>query len=189
MRFQLHTPQLLTDPERISYAGAAVEYGKHWTASRRCSMKGVSSLPVRRPLVRYFSETATGVPQLLLSRPPGPTAGTNAGQRLSNPWTQGPRTRRIKGPSPAARLLPESPLPSLPASRRSFGRRDGSRSRKPGARGCRCEELSGNWESTEPPLRNTWKLRVLRRADPGRVPRRRHLIPWWHKRVTFILNT
>ena len=73
VRFQLHTLQLLPGPERPSYAGASVEVLKDWPAGCRCGMKGASSLPRRLPPVRYFSETATGVPHLLLSHPPGPT--------------------------------------------------------------------------------------------------------------------
>ena len=59
------------------------------------------------------------------------------GPRLSNPWTQGQRMSRIKGPSPAAQPQPASPKPPPRASRRSFRGRDGKRFRKPGARGCR----------------------------------------------------
>ena len=162
---------------------------KDWTAGSPCGMKGASSLPRRRHPVRYFSATATGVPQLLLSRPPAPTAWTNAGQRLSNHWTRGQRARKIRRPSPTAQPPPGRPQPPLRASRRSFRRRDGRRFKKPGARGCHFEQLSGNWESTEPPLRNTWTPKVLRRGNPGRIPRRHHLIPWRHNRVTFMLNT
>ena len=72
---------------------------KDWTAVCRCGTKGASSLPRRRPPVRYFFETATRIPQPFLSRPPMPTAWANAGPRLSNHWTQGQRMRRIKRPS------------------------------------------------------------------------------------------
>ena len=64
---------------------------------------------------------------------------------------EGPRTRRIKGTTPAAQPPPASPKPPLRASRRSLRGRDGRRCRKPGARGCRCERSSGSWESTGPP--------------------------------------
>ena len=124
---------------------------KDWTAGCRCGTKGVSSLPRRRPPVRYFFETATRIPQPFLSRPPAPTAWANAGPRLSNHWTQGQRMRRIKRPSQTALFQPASPKPPPRASRRSWKGRDGRRFRKPGARGCRFERSSGSWESTEPP--------------------------------------
>ena len=157
---------------------------KDWTAGCRCGMKGAPSLPKRRRPVRYFSETATGIPQPFLSPPPASTVWANVGPRPSNPWTQGQRMSRIKGPSPAAQ--PQSAIPKPPprASRRSFRGGDGKRFRKPGARGCRCEQSSGSWESTGPPSRNTWTRRVLRRGNPARRPRHHHLIPWQPNRVT-----
>ena len=142
VRFQLHTIQLLPGAERPSYARAA---------GCRCGTKGASSLPRRRPPVRYFFETATRIPQPFLSRPPAPTAWANTGPRLSNHWTQGQRMRRIKRPSQTALFQPASQKPPPRTSRRSWRGRDGRRFRKPGARGCRFERSSGSWESTEPP--------------------------------------
>ena len=169
--------------------GRLWRYWKDWTADCRCGMKGASPLPRRHPPVRYFSETATSVPHLFLSRPQAPTAWANAGQRLSNHWTQGQRKRRIKGPSLAAGPQLASPKPPLRAGRRSFRRRDGRRSRKPSAGGCRFEQLRGSWESTEPPSRNTRMPKVLRRGKTRRVPRHHNLIPSQSEKVTFMLNT
>ena len=162
---------------------------KDWTVGCRCGMKGASSLPRRRRPVRDSSEPATGVPHLFLSHPPAPTAWGNAGRRLSNNWTQGSRTRGIRGPSPAA-PPPASPKPPPRASRRSWRGRDGRRFRKPGARGCRFERSSGSWESTGPQSGNTWRPRVLLPlGDPGRILRRLHLIPWQQNRLTFLPAT
>ena len=151
VRFQLHTLQLLPGPDAPAMPGRLWRSWQDWTAGRRCGMKGASSLPRRRRPARYFSETDTSVPQLPLSRPPAPTAWANAGPRLSNPWIQGPGTRRIQGTAPAARPPPASSKPPLRASRRSLRGTDGRRFRKPGARGCRFERSSASWESTEPP--------------------------------------
>ena len=49
----------------------------------RCGIKGASLLPRRRHPAPYFSETATGVPQVFPSRPPVSTAWANAGWKLS----------------------------------------------------------------------------------------------------------
>ena len=138
VRFQLHTLQLLPGAERPNYAGAAMQGRRwrswqDWTAGCRCGMKGAPSLPRRRRPVRYFSETATGVPHLSCPTFRQPTAWANAGPRLSNNWTQGSRTRGIQRPSPAAQ--PASPKPPPRASRRSWRGRDGRQFRKPGARG------------------------------------------------------
>ena len=89
VRFQLHTLQLLPGPERHSYAGAAVEVLEGLDGRLSVRHEGGSSLPRRRPPVRYSSETATDVPHLFLSRLPAPTAWANAGLRLSNHWTRG----------------------------------------------------------------------------------------------------
>ena len=48
-------------------------------ALRARGTKRTSLLPRRHHPVRYFSVTTTGVPQVLLSRPPVPTAWANAG--------------------------------------------------------------------------------------------------------------
>ena len=189
VRFQLHTLQLLPGPERTAMPGRLWRSWKDWPAGCRCGMKGASSLHTRRHPVRYFSETATGVPHLFLSHPPGPTAWANAGRRLSSHWTQGQRKRRINGPSLTAPPQSASPNPPPLASRRSFRGRDGRRSRKPGARGCRCERSSGSWESTGPPSGTTWTPRVLRRGMTLRHPRRHRLIPWQPDRVTFLPAT
>ena len=137
VRFQLHTLQLLPGPERPSYAGAAVEVLEGLDGQLRVRHDGRIIAAQRRSPVRYSSETATGVPHLCLSRPPAPTAWANAGPRPSNHWTQGSRTRRIKGTTITARPPPEIPKPPLRASRRSCKGRGGRRSRKPGARGSR----------------------------------------------------
>ena len=155
----------------------------------QCGMKAASSLPRRRRPVRYSSETATGGQHLFLSLLPAPTAWANVGRRLSNPWTQGQRKRRVKGTTLTARPKPASPKPPPRASQRSCKGRDGRRFRKPGARGCRLEQSSGSWESTEARLRNIWRLRVLRHNGAGRRPRRQHLVPSQSKEVTFILNS
>ena len=79
VRFQLDTLQLLPGPERPSYAGAAVEVLKGLDGRLSVRHEGRSSLPRRRPPVPYSSETAMGVPPVLLSQPPVSTAWANAG--------------------------------------------------------------------------------------------------------------
>ena len=147
VRFQLHTLQLLPGPERPSYAGAAVDVleGLDGQLSVRHEGRIVPAQGAPPSPVRYFSETATGVPPLFLSRLPAPTGWANAGRLLSNHWTRGHRKSRIKGSSQTSRPQPASSRPPLRASRRSFRGRDGRRFRKPGARGCRCERSSGSW--------------------------------------------
>ena len=94
VRFQLHALQLLPGPERPSYAGAAVEVLEGLDGRLTVRHEGQLLLPRKRHTVRYFSETATGVSQLLRSCHPAPTAWVNIGQRLSKGrWTQGQRTR------------------------------------------------------------------------------------------------
>ena len=163
-----HTLQLLPGPERPSYAGAAVEVLagldgrlslRHDRAHHPCpgGSRRQSGISPERP--RPFRHCSCPCP-------PAPTAWANVGPRLSNNWTQGPGTRGIQGPSPAARPQPASPKPPLRASRRSFRGRDGRRFRKPSARACPFGQLSGNWESTGPPSRSTCTPRVLQRRQP-----------------------
>ena len=96
VKFQLHTLQLLPEPERPSYSGAVVEVLEDWTAGSGCAMRDASSTPGRRRPARHSSATAMEIRPLLLPRPPGPNTLTSAGQRHSSHWTQGQRMRRIK---------------------------------------------------------------------------------------------
>ena len=124
VRFQLHTLQLLPGPGSPAMPGRLWRSWRDWPACR-CGIKGASSLPRRRHPVRYLSATATGVPPRFRSRPSAPTVWANAGPRLSIHWTQGKRTRRIKGPSLTVRRLPANPQPPPRARRRCFRGRDG----------------------------------------------------------------
>ena len=70
-----------------------------------------------------------------------------------------------------------------------FRGRDGRRSRKPGARACRCGQSNGSWASTGPPSGVIWRPEVLQDGSSGWCPIRRHRIPWQRNGVTFSLNT
>ena len=67
--------------------------------------------------------------------------------------------------------------------------RDGRRSRKPGARACRCGQSNGSWASTGPPSGVIWRPEVLQDGSSGWCPIRRYRIPWQRNGVTFSLNT
>ena len=103
VRFQLHTLQCCQGRNAPAMPGQPWRSWKDRTAGCRCATRDASSPPRRRRPVPYFSGTATSIRQLHLSPTPAPTAWANAGQRLSNRWAQGQRTRRIKGPTPTAR--------------------------------------------------------------------------------------
>ena len=101
VKFQLHTLQLLPEPERPSYAGAVVEVLEGLDGRLRVRHEGriinaQEAPPRRRRPARYSSVTAMEIRPLLLPHPPGPNTRTSAGQRHSCPWTQGQRMRRIK---------------------------------------------------------------------------------------------
>ena len=126
-----------------------IDSSPHLLRGCQCGMKGASSLPRKHRPALYSSETATGVPHPFLSHLRAPTAWANLGPRLSNHRTQGQRKIRFKGPSPTAWTRTASPKPPPRASQRSSRGSDARRFRKPGARGCRCGQSSGTWESTE----------------------------------------
>ena len=109
VRFQLHTLQLLPGPELPSYAGAGVEVLEGLDGRLSVRHEGRIVAAQEAPPVRYFSETATGVPQLLLSCHPAPTAWASTGQQLSNRWTQVQRTRTATVRSLTAWSEPTSP--------------------------------------------------------------------------------
>ena len=168
VRFQLHTPpQLMSRPERPSYAGAAVEVLEGLDGRLSVRHEGRILAAQEAPSSPVFLRNGHGCAPLFLSRPPAPTAWANAGPRPSNLCTRGSRTRRIKGTTITARPLPEIPNPPLGTSRHSCKGRGGRRPGKPGARGCLFERLNGNWGSTGAQSRNTWRSRVLQRGSAG----------------------
>ena len=80
VKFQLHTLQLLPEPERPSYAGARLwRSWKDWTAGSGCAMRDASSMPGRRRPAQHSSARAMEIRPLLLPHPPGPTTRTSAG--------------------------------------------------------------------------------------------------------------
>ena len=113
----------------------------------------------------------------------------NAGQRTWLRWSQVRNPRRINRTAPMVKSPPHHPQPSPRASRPSFRRRDGRRSRKPGARACRCGQSNGSWASTGPPSEVIWRPEVLQDGSSGWRPIRRHRIPWQRNGVAFSLNT
>ena len=189
VRFQLHTLQLLPGPERPSYAGAAVEV-----------LEGLDGrLTVRHEGHIISDQEAPPSPVLLRNGhgrfPTAPVMSSGA-NGLGEHWTATlePLDSRatdendhgmIADGAARAHKPKATSAPSRPSSRGSGGRRF----RKRGARGYRFEQSSGNWESTGAPPGNTWMPRVLQRDNPGRLPRRHHLILSRHNRVTFTLNT
>ena len=113
----------------------------------------------------------------------------NAGQRTWLRWSQVRNPRRINRTAPMVKSPPHHPQPSPRASRPSFRGSDGRRSRKPGARACRCGQSNGSWASTGPPSGVIWRPEVLQDGSSVWCPIRRHRIPWQRNGVTFSLNT
>ena len=116
VKFQLHTLQLLPEPERPSYGGAAVEVLEGLDGRLRVRHEGRITPRGRRP-AQHSSATAREIRTLLSYRPPGPTTRTSAGQRPSRHWTQGQRMRNIRwvltGSAPA-RPTPATVSPRKP---------------------------------------------------------------------------
>ena len=96
VKFQLHTLQLLPEPERPSYAGAVVEVLEGLDGRLRVRHEGRIIDAQEGPPARYSSVTARAIRPLLSFRPPGPTTRTSAGQPPSRHWTQGRRMRDIR---------------------------------------------------------------------------------------------
>ena len=189
VKFQLHTLQLLPEPERPSYAGTVVEVLEGLDGRLRVRHEGTHHQRpggAAQPCIPPHRPGRFGDSSRLTRR--SPTTWTSAGQRPSSHWTQRQRMRNIRWVSPAVRLPPRPPQLSPRANQPSCRRKDGGRFRKPGARGCRCGRSSGSWGSTEPPSRNTWMPTVLQGGGPCRLSLRQHLIQWRHNRVTFMLK-
>ena len=189
VRFQLRTLQLLLAPERPSYAGAAVEV-----------LEGLDGqLKVRHGGRIVAAQEAPTGPALLRNGngpnavPPVASIGVN---HWDERWTAYlmplASSQEHEGEQEAPPMmspLPRHHQPSLRASRPSFRRSVGKRSRKPGVKACRYEQSSGSWGSTGPPLENTWTPEALQDDSCGKFPFRQHQILWQRKRVTFSLNT
>ena len=208
VRFQLRTLQLLPAPERPSYAGATVEVlegldgqlkvrheGRSIAAQEAppspVSLRNGHQPPAVSPVapigVNHWDErwTAHLAPLVSSQEPEADQPDCTDGEVAAAP----PATV-------APRRAPEADLPSEGEMDRG---RDGqrgrqrerwkARSRKPGARACRCGQSNGSWASTGPPSGVIWRPEVLQDGSSGWCPIRRHRIPWQRNGVTFSLNT
>ena len=151
VRFQLHTLQLLPQTERPSYAGAAVEVLE--SLDGRLSVRHEARIiPAQEaPPSPVFIRNGHGSTDAA----PVPSSGANG---LGERWTETLQTLdsraeedKVQGTTLTAQPLQANPKPPPRASQRSSRGSDGRRFRKPGARGCRLEQSSGTWESTEAP--------------------------------------
>ncbi len=186
VKFQLHTLQLLPEPERPSYAGAVVEVLEGLDGQLRVRYEGRIINAQEAPPSPVFLRNGKGSTET----PVVPPSGANGlGQRwaatlksLDSRAADEEHQADMTGGGPAtstsATVSPRKP----PSCRRRGGRRF----RKPGARRCRCGRSRGSWGSTEPPSRNTWMPTVLQGGGPSRLSLQ-HLIQWRHNRVTFML--
>ena len=62
---------------------------------------------------------------------------------------------------------PPATVADLPSEGEMDRGRDGRRSRKPGARACRCGQSNGSWASTGPPSGVIWRPEVLQDGSSG----------------------
>ena len=206
VRFQLRTLQLLPAPERPSYAGATVEV-----------LEGLDGqLKVRHEGRIIAAQEAPPSPVSLRNghQPPAVSPVAPSGvNHWDERWTahlaplvssQEPEadqpdfTDGAVAAAPPPTVAPRKPT-FLQRERWNRGRdgtegemdrgRDGRRSRKPGARACRCGRSNGSWASTGPPSGVIWRPEVLQDGSSGWCPIRRHRIPWQRNGVTFSLNT
>ena len=131
---------------------------------------------------RYAGVNHTHLAELLAEREGIHIGRTTLRRVLLDAGLSSPRRRRTtRNRRPA-----QADLPSEGEIDRG---RDGRRSRKPGARACRCGQSNGSWASTGPPSGVIWRPEVLPDGSSGWCPIRRHRIPWQRNGVTFSLNT
>ena len=95
VKFQLHTLQLLPEPERPSYAGAVVEVLEGLDGRLRVRHDGRIINTQEAPPSPVFLRNGQGDSATPLLSPAGPTTRTSAGQPPSRHWTQGRRMRNI----------------------------------------------------------------------------------------------
>ena len=118
VRFQLRTLQLLPVPERPSYAGAVVEV-----------LEGLDS----QLMLRHEGRIVT-----TQEAPLSPVFLRTGHEPYTVPPVVGQEPEEINRTSPVVKSPPRHPQPSLRASRPSFRRSAGKRSRKPDVRACHC---------------------------------------------------
>ena len=189
MRFQLRTLQLLPAPEHPSYARATVEVLERLDGQLSVRHEGRIIAAQEAPPGPVFLRNGHQPPTV----PAVASIGVN---HWDERWTahlmplasnQEPEVDQPDFTSGEVAAAPTATV--APASRPSFRRSVGRRSRKPGARACRCGQSNGNWGFTGPPSRNIWRLEVLRNGARAWFQFRRHRIPWRPDQGTFPLNT
>ncbi len=189
VRFQLRTLQLLPAPERPSYAGAAVEVLEGLDGQLSVRHEGRIIATQETPPDPVFLRDGHHHPAI---PPVAPIGVTNWDER----WTahlaplaasQEPEADEVGVTDGEIAAAP--PATVAPCKPTFLQKERWRRSRKPGARACRCGQSNGSWGSTEPPSGVIWKLEVLQAGSSGWCPIRRHQIPWQRNGVTFSLNT
>ena len=187
VKFQLHTLQLLPEPERPSYAGAVVEVLEGLDGRLRVRHEGRIINAQEAPPSPAFLRNGHGDSA---TPPASPAGAKHSDQRwattlksLDSRTADEEDQAGITGGASAALTPATAPRANQPSCRR----RDGRQFRKPCARECRCGRSRGSCGSTEPPSRNTWMPTVLRGGGPGLFSLRQHPIQWRHNKVTFML--
>ena len=189
VKFQLHTLQLLPEPERPSYAGAVVEVLEGLDGRLRVCREGRIINAQEAPPSPVFLRNGQGDSATPLLSPAGAYypdrrwAATlkSLDSRTADEGHQVGFTGGAPASSTPATVSPRKP---------TFLQKERWKAiQKAGARGCRCGPSRGSWESTGPPSRNTWMPTVPQGVGPGRLPPRQALIQWQHDTVTFMLDT
>ena len=188
VKFQLHTLQLLPEPERPSYAGAVVEVLEGLDVRLKVRHEGRIINAQEAPPSPAFLRNGQGDSATPLASAAGAYYSDQRWaatlKALDSRTADEEHQVGLTGGTPASSTPATSPRANQPSCRR----RDGRRFRKPGARGCRCGRSRGSWGSTDPPSRNTWTPTVLQGGVPGRLSLLKHPIQWRHNKVTFMLN-
>ena len=96
VKFQLHTLQLLPEPERPSYAGAVVEVLEELDGRLRGRHEGRIIAAQEAPSSPAFLRNGQGDSANPILSPAGAYTRTSAGQPPSRHWTQGRRMRNIR---------------------------------------------------------------------------------------------
>ena len=190
VKFQLHTLQLLPEPERPSYASAVVEVLEGLDGRLRVRHEGRIINAQEAPPSPAFLRKGHGDSATHLASPAGAnhldqcwaTTLKSLDSRAADEEDQAGHDRRC------VRCLDARNCPPAQTNLPAEGEMEGN-SESQAQGDVAAGDREGSWGSTEPPSRNTWMPTVLQGGGPGRFSLRHHLIQWGHNKVTFMLNT
>ena len=189
VKFQLHTLQLLPEPEHPSYAGAAVEVLEGLDGQLRVRHEGRIINTQEAPPSPVFLRNGHGGSAATLVSPAGANYSDRRWAATLKALDSGPANEEHEVDISAGASARPTPATVSPRKPTFLQRERWKAIQKALHKGMSLRAIERELESTGPPSRSTWIPTVPQGGGPGQLSPRQALIQWQHEKVTFMPNT